>query len=310
MRVCVFGAGAIGGHLAGRLAKGGADVSVVVRGAPLAAMRAQGLTVHAPEGSFTVPVRASDDPRALGPQDMVLVTAKTPSLPAIAPLLAPLLGPGTPVAFVVNGIPWWHEESPPHPLHDALEMRRVLGGVVWSACTVTAPGEVTVQTAQNRLMLGETRPGPCERAAPVVAALKAGGMGAIASADIRREIWLKLVNNLTNGPISLLSGADMRTTFAQPALRQAALAILAEGLAIARAEGHDIAEGAEERVLRSTVLPHKPSILQDHQAGRATEFATLFEAPLRIARARGVAVPVLDTLVSLARVATGQPDPS
>jgi len=310
VRVCVFGAGAIGGHLAGRLARGGAEVSVVVRGPALAAMRARGITVHAPEGSFTVAVRASDDPRELGPQDAVLVTAKTPSLPAIAPLLAPLLGPDTPVAFVLNGIPWWHEESPPHPLHDALEMRRVLGGVVWSACTVSAPGEVTVQTAQNRLLLGETQAGPCGRAAPVVAALEAGGMAAVASADIRRDIWLKLVNNLTNGPLTLLSGADMRTTFAQPALRAAALAILAEGLALARAEGHDIAAGAEERVMRSAALPHKPSILQDHEAGRVTEFATLFEAPLRIARSRGVPVPMLDMLVSLARVATGQPDPT
>lgn len=310
MRVCVFGAGAIGGHLAGRLAKGGATVSTVVRGANLAAMRARGLTVHAPEGSFTVPVTASEDPRALGPQDFVLVTAKTPALPAIAPLLAPLLGPDTPVAFVVNGIPWWHEQSPRHPLHDALPMRHVLGSVVWSACTVTAPGEVMVQTEQNRLILGETQPGPCGRAAPLVQALKAGGMGAIASEDIRRDIWLKLVNNLTNGPICLLTRADMKTTFSQPALRAAALAVLEEGLALARAEGQELSEGAEERVMRSTGIAHKPSILQDLEAGRPTEFATLFEAPLRIAKARGVPVPTLDTLVSLARVATNQPDPA
>ncbi|MFL1464162.1 ketopantoate reductase family protein [Roseococcus sp. DSY-14] len=306
-RLCVVGAGAIGGHLAARLARGGAEVSVVARGPHLEAMRARGITVRAPGGAFTQPVRASADPDELGPQDGVLVTAKTPALPGIAPLLAPLLRPGTPVAFVVNGIPWWHESSPPHPLHDAVPMEQVLGGVVWSACTVTAPGEVTVQTEANRLILGGTRPGPRPDAAPILAALEAGGMAARAAPDIRRDIWLKLVNNLSNGPICLLTRAHMQASFAEPALRDAALRAMREGLAIAAAEGHDVSEGAEERVMRGVGLPHKPSILQDLEAGRPTEFDTLLEAPLRIARARGVPVPVLELLVALARVAVSQP---
>nr|WP_302474508.1 ketopantoate reductase family protein [Roseococcus sp. MDT2-1-1] len=306
MRFCVFGAGAIGGHLAARLARGGAEVSVVARGAHLAAMRERGLTVETPEERFTVPVRASDDPAALGPQDAVLVTVKTPALEAAAAQIPSLLGPDTPVAFVLNGIPWWHEASPPHRLHEAVGLGRTLGGVVWSACTVEEPGTIRVQTAANRLILGETQPGPSERAAPILSALEAGGMSGVASKDIRRDIWLKLLNNLSNGPICLLSRADMRTTFSDPAVREAALSVLREGLAIAAAEGHDVSKGAEERAMRSVTLPHKPSILQDVEAGRPTEFATLFEAPLAIARARGVPTPTLDLLVALARVASFQ----
>ncbi len=302
-RICVVGAGAIGGHLAARLARGGAEVSVIARGPNLAAMQARGITVHAPGGSFTQPVRASADPQKIGPQDAVLVTAKTPALPSIAPLLPPLLGRNTPVAFVANGIPWWHEASPPHPLRDAVPMAQVLGGVVWSACTVTAPGKVTVQSAQDRLILGGTQPGPRPDAAPVLAALEAGGLSARASHDIRRDIWVKLISNLSNGPLCLLTRAHMQRSFAEPVLRAAALRVMEEALAIAAAEGHDVRDGAEGRVLRSAGLPHKPSILQDLEAGRPMEFDTLLEAPLRIAHARGVPVPTLELLVTLARVA-------
>lgn len=301
MRICVVGAGAIGGHLAARLARGGAEVSVVARGAQLAAIQAHGLRVEAPDGRLDAPVAAAADTAALGPQDAVLVTVKTPALPEVAPLLPPLLGRDTPVAFVANGIPWWHEASPPHPLHGALGMARVLGGVVWSACTVVAPGRIRVETAANRLVLGETRPGLATRAEPLLDALRRGGMDGAASPDLRRDIWVKLANNLTNGPICLLTRADMRATFQDPALRDAALAVLREVVAIAAAEGVDIAEGAEQRALRSITLPHKPSILQDAEAGRPTEFATLFEAPLAIARARAVPTPMLETLVALAR---------
>ena len=108
MKICVYGAGAIGGHVAARLAKGGADVSVVARGAQLAAIRSNGLTVNHEEGTFTVPVAASDNPADLGRQDAVIVTVKAPALPSVAAGIGPLLGPDTPVAFVMNGIPWWY----------------------------------------------------------------------------------------------------------------------------------------------------------------------------------------------------------
>lgn len=312
MKICVFGAGAIGGHAAARLARGGAEVSVVARGPQLAAIQANGLRVEAPDASFSAPVRAAQDPAALGPQDAVLVTVKAPALPAVAAAIAPLLRPDTAVAFVMNGIPWWYAggESLPRldpgdAVREAVGLDRTLGGVVWSACTVVEPGVVRVQSESSRIVLGRPDGADSPVGQRIADHLKDGGMGGKVVPDIRRELWVKLLNNLTNGPICLLSRADMKTTFSEPALREAALRILQEGLSIAAAEGHALEEGAEQRILRSITLAHKPSILQDVEAGRPTEFASLFEAALDIGRARGVSTPMLDTMVALARVATG-----
>lgn len=299
MKVCIFGAGAIGGHVAARLARGGAQVSVVARGASLAAIRAAGLTVTAPDGVFHAKVTASGQPAELGPQDAVLVTVKAPSLPAVAAALAPLLGPATKVAYVMNGIPWWYATP------DA-EVANTLGGVVWSACTVTAPGHIQVASEASRLVLGAPDGADCATAEVLAALLRQGGMGCQVVPDIRREVWLKLINNLTNGPLCLLSGADMRRTMAEPALQAASLLVLQEALAIAAAEGHDHAAGAEARLHRSWTLAHKPSILQDREAGRPMEIEALFEAPLAIAAARGVPAPTLAMLVALARLAINQ----
>lgn len=311
MKICVFGAGAIGGHAAARLSRGGAEVSVVARGPQLDAIRARGLRVEAPDATFAAEIRAAQHPAELGPQDAVLVTVKAPALRSVAQSIAPLLGPDTAVAFVMNGIPWWYagERSlprldPDDAVRRAVGLGRTLGGVVWSACTVVEPGVVRVGSESSRIVLGRPDGGASPAADAIAAHLKAGGMGGVVASDIRRELWVKLLNNLTNGPICLLTRADMRTTFSEPALREAALGILREGLAIAAAEGHALEEGAEARILRSITLAHKPSILQDVEAGRPTEFAALFEAALDIGRSRGVSSPMLDTMVALARVAT------
>ena len=153
MRICVFGAGAIGGFIAGYLARSGADVSVVVRGAHLDAIRRNGLTVEAGDETFTVPVRASADPAELGPQDAVLVTVKAPGLSAAAPMMAPLLREDTPVAFLINGVPWWyfHGHGGPWegrnlPLLDPGDTiwkaigTRTVGGIAWPGSAVPSPG--------------------------------------------------------------------------------------------------------------------------------------------------------------------------
>jgi 2-dehydropantoate 2-reductase len=312
VKLCILGAGAIGSHLAARYARAGAaEVSVLARGPQLAAIRAQGITVEAPEERFTARLRAEEDPAALGPQDAVLVTVKAPAVPGAARALAPLLGPETPVVFVLNGIPWWWGGAgaaldPGGVAAAAVPRARVLGGVVWSACTVTEPGVVRVQTAQSRLVFGEPDGGLSPRVERLAAALTPGGMLGEATGDIRTAVWTKLINNLTNGPICLLTRRDMRATFQDPVLLEAARAVMREGLALAAALGHAVGGDPERSILRSVTIPHKPSILQDLEAGRALEFAALFEAPLALARQAGVATPTLDLLVSLARQATGQ----
>ncbi len=312
MKICVFGPGAIGSHIAARFANGGeAEVSVLARGTQLEAIRARGITVETPEERFTTHPRAEDSAAALGPQDAVVVTVKAPAVASVAAAIAPLLRADTPVVFVLNGIPWWWDASlevldPGGVTRAAVGLERAVGGVVWSACTVTEPGVVRVQTAANRLIMGELDGAATPRLQALSAALEAGGIGGVVSPAIRTDVWTKLLNNLTNGPITLITRQDMRTTFSDPALMAAARAVMHEGMAVAAALGHPVGADVEKNVLRSVTLAHRPSILQDLEAGRALEFDALLEVPLQLARQAGVAAPTLELLVALARKAVGR----
>jgi len=224
MKVCVYGAGAIGGHLAARLAKGGAQVSLVARGAHLAAIRDGGLVVHAHDGTHHSHPQASAEPAELGPQDAVIVTVKSPALPAVAAGIAPLLGPDTPVAFVMNGIPWWYfdhdggahegrrlpEADPGDALRHAIGVGRTIGGVVYSATEVIAPGVVRSEHGNIRLILGEPDGRVSDRARAISALMEAGGIPCPVSPDIRTELWSKLLGNLASGPLCVLAGLGVR----------------------------------------------------------------------------------------------------
>jgi 2-dehydropantoate 2-reductase len=314
VRLCVYGAGAIGGNLAARFAKGGADVSLVARGAHLAAIQANGLTMHAHDGTHVSHPRASADPAELGPQDAVIVTVKTPALPSVAAGIAPLLRADTPVIFVMNGIPWWYFDQhggahdgmrldaadPGGALRAAVGIERTLGGVVYTAAEVTAPGVVHSEHGNIRLVIGEPDGRISDRARAVSAVLEAGGMPCPVAPDIRTELWSKLLGNLSSGPICLVTGMGVRDSFADPLLRDAARISAREGQAIAAALGRMVPDAVVDRVAGST-MAHKPSILQDLELGRPMEFATLFDLPLHLARLAGVPTPQLDLLVALAK---------
>ena len=313
MKVCVFGAGAIGGHVAARLAKGGAEVSVVARGANLAAIQDRGLTVHAPDGTLHCRPRASADPTALGPQDAVIVTTKAPALPSVAAAIAPLLGPETAVAFVMNGIPWWYNDAtardgqplpaldPGGALRQAVGIARSIGGVVYSACEVTEPGVVEVETSDGRVILGEVDGRISPRAEALAAAIAAGGLPSPVVADIRQAVWQKLLGNLVSGPLCILTRSCMQDTLQSAEARETAIRMSEEVTAIAAAEGWPIpGDAPAARVARAARLRHKPSILQDLEAGRMMEVEAMLQAPLRIARDAGVAVPTLALMVALA----------
>jgi 2-dehydropantoate 2-reductase len=310
MKITVFGAGAIGSHVAARLAQGGrAEVSVIARGPQLEAIQKRGITVEAPDGSFNVRPHAEQDAAALGPQDAVIVTVKAPAVTSVAEAIGPLLRPDTPVVFVINGIPWWWGDNlptldPGGVVRARIGLPRTIGGVVWSACTVTEPGVVKVQTAASRVIFGELDNSLSPRIQALAAALDGPGMGGVATTDIRTAIWTKLLNNLTNGPICLLTRQDMKTTFSDPVVLAAARAVMHEGLAIATALGHPVPGDPEAQILRSVGIAHKPSILQDLEAGRSLEFEALLSVPLQLAREAGVAAPMLELLVALARQAT------
>lgn len=316
MRVCVYGAGAIGGHLAVRLAKGGAEVSVVARGEHLAAIQRSGITVHTDKGELHARVMANDDPAALGPQDAVLVTVKAPSLPQVAAGIAPLLGPDTAVAFVMNGIPWFYfhgiggelegrrlpKIDPGDALWRIVGPERAIAGVVYAASEVIAPGVIELENANPRVVLGEANGRESQRVQAIAAHIEAGGMQAPVSTKIRDEIWNKLLGNLGNGPLCVLTQVSMQELFKDELAAETALKVMQEAQAVANALGAHPSGNHEKRIEHSRGIDHKPSILQDLERGRPMEIDGIFDAPLELARMVGVPTPTLDLLVALAKV--------
>jgi len=313
MKICVFGAGAIGGHVAARLAMGGAETSVVARGAQLAAIREKGLTITAPDGTHTVSVKAGDA-AAVGPQEAVIVTVKAPSLPQVAEAIGPLLKPDTTVAFVMNGVPWWYFDrhggeldgrrlpaiDPGDALRKAIGIERTLGGVVYSACTVTEPGHIVTEHANNRVILGEVDGSDSPRAQAIAGYLSKGGISGEVTKQIRREVWMKLMGNLSQGPFTILSRQGIAGTLADPVVRAAVRRAMQESMAIASALGQGFEFDLDKRLAGSGKLVHKPSILQDLELGRPMEVDALFRVPLELARLVGVETPTLDLSVALA----------
>lgn len=316
MKICVFGAGSIGGHLAARLHKAGAEVSVVARGAHLAAVQANGLTVHAVDGIHHAAVRASAEPAELGPQDAVFVTVKAPALPQVAAAIAPLLKPDTPVAFVMNGIPWWYFDHLPGPhagkslpridpgdvMRKALGPGRTIGGVVYSASAVVAPGVVDVEQPKSRFILGEPDGTLSDRVNTLAGLISAGGISGEATPAIRTEIWNKLISNLAGGTLAVLTGHAPKGVYTEPAAKQAALRVMQEATSIAQAMGADPTTNHAQRIASQSSMDHKPSILQDLELGRPMEIDGIFDGPLTLAHMAELDVPTLELLVALCKL--------
>lgn len=317
MKVCVFGAGSVGGHMAGRLAQNGAEVSLVVRGAHLAAIRERGLRVVAPDGTIEAKVAASADPADLGPQDAVVVSVKAPSLPSVAAAIRPLLGPDTAVAFVMNGIPWWyfHREGGAHDgarlaridpgdaVWTAVGPERAIGGVINSSCTVVEPGVVEVSNARGRVALGEPDGRMTERVQALAAAMTSEFLVCEAVPRIRERIWTKLMLNFSAGPLNVLTQASTGQIFGDPELEATVRRAADEIAAIARAVGCSVTPNVDDQKARATTGPaHTPSILQDLQLGRPMEVDAMFGVPLDIARLTGVPTPTLDLLVAMVKL--------
>ncbi len=316
MRIAVVGAGAVGGALAGYLAATGRhDLSLLARGAHLAAIRERGLTVRTPKDTLTCRPRASDDAADLGPQDVVIVTVKGHGLPALAPAFPALCGPDTLVVAAQNGIPWWY-------LHGAgagatAEPLEVVdpGGALWSAigperiaacvievlpARIVEPG-VVAHTAMPVLAFGAPRPGDhAERLAALADSFAAAGATARLPADIRVPLWSKLMLNMAVGPTSVLTGATMGAMEQAPGMAAVQGRLMRECLAVARAWGVELPDDIDARLARGSGVPgHKPSMLQDFKAGRSMEIDPIVTAVLELARRRCVPVPTIETLWAL-----------
>ena len=315
MRICVFGAGSIGGNFATRLAVAGNDVSIVARGKHLEAIQARGLTLLTGDRRLVAPVRASDRPADLGPQDAVLVTMKASGQAALADTIGPLLNSDTPVAFVQNGIPWWYghglgPDRPPAPdlsrldpggaLARAVGFDRAVGSVVTSSNHVIEPGVVrNISPDRNTLWVAETDDRPSARIDALRATLVAAGIASPATRDIRYDVWHKLMANLTGSTLCLILGQPtpiQGTPMVNPLARRAH----AEALAVAAAHGVVLDDTPERRYGPTRVYSdHRPSILQDYELGRPMEVEAIIRAPLAFARSAGVDTPMLDAIEAL-----------
>src|SRR5262245_54015373 len=314
MRLCIFGAGAVGGHLAAKLAASGHEVSVVARGAHLEAMRARGITLLHGEQTIRGAVRAAARAGELGAQDFVLVTLKANLLPAFARDAAPLLGPQTAVVFVQNGIPWWYGQAvsrrlpdfscldPDRALARAVEPGRVVGAVAFSSNEVVEPGVVRNQVpGRNMIVVGEPDDRDSSRIGKLREVLSAADLHSPAAGDIRQVIWSKLALNLGTSILCTLSGETVGGVRGSPGLAALADRLKSEGQAIAAAYGV-ATEGAPERPgggRGSGMTAHKPAMLQDYERGRPMEIDAQIVMPLEFARTAGVPAPTLEALAPL-----------
>ncbi len=315
MRICIYGAGSIGGFLAARLAAAGADVSVVVRGAHLAAIRARGLILRDRTGERSFAMPASDDPRDLGPQDLVICAAKAHSLTTIAPAMAPLLGPDTPVVFCLNGIPWWyfHGHGGPHEgrrlerldpggvIWDTLGPARALGCVVRMGASVPEPG--VIDHAQgDGFAIGEPDGSLSPRLERIVGALAAAGVSARATPRIRDEVWMKLQGNAASNPVQALTRGNNAQAAEDPEVRRVVLAIMREVAAVGSAFGARFDRTPEERLaLAGSLGSFRSSTLQDLEAGRPMEVEPLTGAVRELGELAGVPTPTFDIIYALLR---------
>jgi 2-dehydropantoate 2-reductase len=313
-KICVFGAGAIGGNLAARLANGGADVSVVARGEHLAAIRQNGLTLETPQRIFSAKVQASAESRDLGPQDLVIVSVKAPSLPDVARGIGPLLKPDTPVMFVMNGIPWWYfyrhggpldgrhlpSIDPGDAVWNAVGPERAIGAVIYSANDMPRPGVIRNSSGRAHLVIGEPSGEETPRIKAIAEAINRSDATAKISTRMRDDVWAKLLGNISSNPLCFLTQSAIGPMMADPVCVAALKTLADEAAAIARSLGCDVSLDVEKTFSGSSV--HKPSIVQDLERGKPLELDAMFTLPLEFGKMMKVKTPLLDTMVSLMKL--------
>ncbi|VTU16875.1 2-dehydropantoate 2-reductase [Variovorax sp. PBL-E5] len=321
MKVCIYGAGAIGGWLGAKLAQAGCEIDVVARGATLAALQRDGLALVSGGARTAVPVRTSADPKALGVQQVVIVAVKAPALPVVAEQIAPLLGPATIVLTAMNGVPWWFLQGgfggplagaqleaidPGGRIDAAIPARHVIGGVVHASCSLDAPGVVRHHFG-NGLIVGEPSGEATPRAQALCELLVRAGLDARLSPQIQKDIWYKLWGNMTVNPISALTGATTDLILNDDLVRGFISAIMLEARDIGARIGVPIAETPEDRHAVTRKLgAFKTSMLQDVEAGRAVELDALVSSVRELGQRAGVPTPFTDALLGLARLQARQ----
>ena len=316
MKICIFGAGAIGGMLAVRLAQAGQEVSVIARGAQLAAIRERGLTLLSGEKSDTVRLAASDNPADLGPQDHVILCVKGYGLPQAMQAIAPLLGPATSVVPAVNGIPWWFFSQwggslagtqlkacdPDGVIARTVAPERIIGCVAFQSGANVAPGVVR-HNSGSRMVFGEPGHARSARAEALAKAFADAGFESSCTENIRLEIWLKLFGNVSFNPVSVLSGVSTDRMIDEPGVHGLFAQMMGETAAIGLAMGIDVGMTPENRIAMTRKLGRiKTSMLQDVESGRPLEIEAIIGATVEVGRKLGVTMPFLEAVYGLTRL--------
>ena len=316
MKVCIYGAGAIGGWIGHGLARAGCDVSVVARGATLAALQQHGLRVLEGGQLNTQAVACSADPAALGVQDLVVISVKAPSLPEVVRHIAPLIGPDTVVMTAMNGVPWWFLQGfggalagrqlratdPDGALARAIGSQHIVGCVVHASCALEEPGLVRHHFG-NKLIIGEPSGGTSRRVEQLAVWLVRAGFEAPVSVRIQADIWFKLWGNMTVNPVSAFTGATTDLILQDDLVRSFISSVMLEAREIGTRIGVPIDQQPSDRHAVTLKLgAFKTSMLQDVEAGRAVELDALVTAVRELGVLTGVATPFTDALLGLARL--------
>lgn len=316
MKICVFGAGAIGGYLAAKLAASDHEVSLVARGDHLAAIRDRGLTLIEEGETSVARLSCAQNAAELGEQQCVFVTLKAPSVPAAIDGIVSLLTPETTIVTAQNGIPWWYfyrhggeldnhrieSVDPGGGIWTALGGERAIGCVVYPSCEIVEPGVIR-HLSGRRFMLGEPDGSKSERVIELSRLLTAAGLKAPIRRRIRDDIWLKLWGNVSFNPVSALTLATLGQICAEPTTRELIRRIMAEAEAIARALGIRFPVDLEQRIRwAEDVGDHKTSMLQDLELGRPMEIDALVAAVVELGRLVSVAAPTIDAVLALLRL--------
>ena len=316
MKICVFGAGAIGGYMGVKLAQAGADVSLVARGPHLAAMQQNGLRLIEEGQEHKVSVSASDTPADLGEQDYIIITLKAHSVPPVVEKMRPLIGKNTTIVSGVNGVPWWyfhkiggplegtrlHSVDPDDAQWNGFGPDNVLGCVVYPAAEVIEPG-VIKHIEGNRFSLGEPDGSKSERAIALSQALSAAGLKAPVRPKLRDEIWVKLWGNLSFNPISALTHATLDVLCTDEGTRPIARAMMLEAQEIAEKLGVKFPIDVERRIDGGAAVgAHRTSMLQDLDQGRPMEIDALVASVQELGKITQTPTPIIDTVLGLVRL--------
>ena len=314
MKICIYGAGAIGGYLGVQLALAGEDVTLVARGPHLAAMRTRGLKLLVGGEERIAHPRCTDDPSEVGPQDYVIVTLKAHSVPDVVDAMQPLLGPDTAVVTAMNGVPWWYFYGLEGPWRDVrlesvdpggvqwqkIGPERAIGCVVYPATEVVEPGVIR-HLDGDRFTLGEPTGDKTERVQALSRVLIVAGFRAPIR-DIRDELWVKLWGNLSFNPISALTLETLDVVATDPGTRGVARAMMLEARAVGEKLGVRFKVDVDQRIDGAAAVgSHRTSMLQDLDKGRPMEIDALVGAVQEMGRLVELPTPTIDVVLALVR---------